>query len=112
VQGEQFAPRAPLNRRRKSACHFRPEQPLGLCARKAQNHWGILTRCVNSVKTAGYPTRALCFNNSLHLQKMLPQLLRPNVWAIVRLVMRGPTTVFLVRGASPPRWHSGKWEDS
>ena len=30
-----------------------------------------------------------------------PQLLRSNVWAIVPLVMKGPTTVFLHRGLSP-----------
>ena len=31
----------------------------------------------------------------------IPQLLRSNVWAIVPLVMRGPTTAFTHRGLSP-----------
>ena len=31
----------------------------------------------------------------------IPQLLRPNVWAILPLVMKGPTTVFTHRGLSP-----------
>ena len=50
VQGEKLPSCAPLNRRRKPAGEFTSEKPFGLCARKAQNHRDILTRCVNNVK--------------------------------------------------------------
>ncbi len=50
VEGEELPSRAPLNRRREPADQFSLEQPISLCARKAQNHRDILTPCVNSVK--------------------------------------------------------------
>src|ERR1019366_9286072 len=50
VQGEELPSRATLNPRREPAGKFPPKESFGLCARKAQNHRGILTRCANNVK--------------------------------------------------------------
>jgi hypothetical protein len=50
VQGEEPPSRATLNPRREPAGKFPPKEPFGLSARKAQNHRGILTPRVISVK--------------------------------------------------------------
>ena len=105
VQSEQFASCAPLDRGRESAGQFRPEQPFGLCAREAQNHQGIVTPRVNSVKPALYLKREApiltgfgTLNSSGRLCRPKPSLrqVNPRRWLGLVLALLAPA------GASPP----------